>query len=514
MNGAESLLRTLVGAGLRVCFANPGTSEMHFVAALDRVGGMRGILGVFEGVVTGAADGYARMTGVPAVTLLHLGPGMANGLANMHNARRALSPMVNIVGDHASYHRRYNAPLTSDIEAAARPFSDWVRTASDALNVAADGAAAVAAARTPPGRIATLILPADAAWNTATGPCAVAAPGLPARPSGQNVLEAAAALRSGEPALLLLGGRATRADGLDLAGRICARTGARLRIPFCTARTEHGRGRVPVESIPYGVDQALAALTGIRHFILVGTEMPVAFFAYPDRPNLLYAPDAQEHVLAHPDQDLIVALEWLADELDARAMPAPLLDARAPQPATGPFAAAALGESIAALLPENAIVSDESLTIGRGFFAQANAALPHDWLSYTGGSIGLGMPLATGAAVACPDRKVVSLQADGSALYTLQSLWTQAREGLAITTVLFSNRSYAILRDELAKVGAGVAGSRALDLLDLGRPDIDWVGVARSLGVPGARVTDMEQFNRRFAEGLALPGPYLVEVVL
>jgi acetolactate synthase-1/2/3 large subunit len=514
MNGAESLLRTLIGAGLRVCFANPGTSEMQFVAALDRAPGMRGILGVFEGVVTGAADGYARMTGEPAVTLLHLGPGMANGLANMHNARRAFSPMVNIVGDHASYHRRYNAPLSSDIEAAAWPFSDWVRTASDAGSVAADGAAAVAAARTPPGRVATLILPADAAWNSAAGPCPVAPPAMPGLPSGENVLEAATALRSLEPSLLLLGGRASRADGLALAAQICARTGARLLIPFCNARTEHGRGRVAVESVPYGVDQAVQALAGIRHIILVGTEMPVAFFAYPDKPNLLYPPDAQRHVLAHPEQDLILALEWLGNELGARATPAPIGDRIPAQPATGPISAASLGASIAALLPENAIVADESLTMGRGFFGEANAAPPHDWLSYTGGSIGLGMPLATGAAVACPERKVVCLQADGSALYTLQALWTQAREGLDVTTVLFSNRSYAILRDELAKLGAGVAGGKALDLLDLGRPDIDWVGLARSLGVPGARVTDMDQFNRRYAEGLALPGPYLIEVVL
>jgi acetolactate synthase-1/2/3 large subunit len=173
-----------------------------------------------------------------------------------------------------------------------------------------------------------------------------------------------------------------------------------------------------------------------------------------------------------------------------------------------------LGQSIAALLPENAIVADEAVTTGRAFFTTTKATAPHDWLSNMGGSIGLGPPLATGAAVACPERKVVALQADGSAMYTVQALWTQAREQLDVTTVLFSNRTYQILRGELANVGAGNPGRKALDMLDLGNPDIDWVGLAKSLGVPGAQVTDMDQFNRRFAEGVGTPGPYLIEVVL
>ncbi|HEV2303403.1 MAG TPA: acetolactate synthase large subunit [Stellaceae bacterium] len=514
MNGAESLVRTLVGGGVATCFANPGTSEMHFVAALDRVEGMRCVLGLFEGVVTGAADGYARMTGGPAATLLHLGPGLANGLANIHNANKASSPMVNIVGDHATYHRQYDAPLTSDIEGLARPSSGWVKTSPDAKSVAADGAAAIAAARTPPGRIATLILPADTAWNEGAGPASVPPPPAPEPPAREAVAEAARALRSGEPALILLTGRAVRADGLALAGKIAAKTGARIIAQGSNARIERGRGRVPVERIPYVVDQALAVLEGLRHIILVGSKMPVAFFAYPDKPSLLYPPEAEGHVLARPEEDQILALEWLADELGARATPAPIVEGRPPAPATGAITPAALAASLGALLPENAIVTDEAVTTGRNFFAQTRAAAPHDWLANMGGSIGIGLPLATGAAVACPDRKVVALEADGSGMYTVQALWTLAREGLDITTVLFSNRSYAILRGELANVGAGNPGRKALDMLDLGRPDIDWVGLAKSLGVPGARVTEMADFNRRFVEGLATPGPYLVEVVL
>ena len=514
MNGAESLVRTLVGGGVNVCFANPGTSEMHFVAALDRVDGMRCVLGLFEGVVTGAADGYARMTDNPAATLLHLGPGLANGLANIHNANKASSPMVNIVGDHATYHRQYDAPLTSDIEGLARPSSHWVKTSPNAMSVAADGAAAIAAARTMPGQIASLILPADTAWNDGSGAVAVPAAVPPAAPAREAVAEAARILRSGEPTLILLTGRAVRADGLDLAGRIAAKTGARLIAQGSNARTQRGRGRVSVERIPYVVDQAVRVLAGLKHVILVGSKMPVAFFAYPDKPSVLTPPGCVGHVLARPDEDAIAALDALAEEVGARATAAPVTNDKASMLGTGAITSDALGASLGALLPENAIVADEAVTTGRGFFAPTKSAAPHDWLSNMGGSIGLGMPLATGAAVACPDRKVVCLEGDGSGMYTMQALWTQAREGLDVTTVLFSNRSYAILRGELANVGAGNPGRKALDMLDLGNPDIDWVGLAKSLGVPGARATNMEEFNRNFAAGLAAPGPYLVEVVI
>src|SRR6266446_3271096 len=480
MNGAESLVRTLVAGGVDVCFANPGTSEMHFVAALDRVEGMRCVLGLFEGVVTGAADGYARMTENPAATLLHLGPGMANGLANIHNANKASTPMVNIVGDHATYHRRYDAPLTTDIETAAKPFSRWVKTSPDARSVAADGAAAIAAARVPPGQIAILILPADTACNEGSGPAEV-----PAQVSSEAVAEAARVLRSGEPCLLLVTGRALRQEGLDLAGRIAAKTGARLIAQGSNARTQRGRGRVFVERVPYVVDQAVKVLAGLKHIILVGSKMPVAFFAYPDKPSLLAPPDAARHVLARPEADLIGALAALADAVGARSTPAPVANGPAPVPATGAITSEALGVSLAALLPENAIVVDEAVTTGRGFFAPTRAAAPHDWLSNMGGSIGMGMPVATGAAVACPERKVVCLEGDGSGMYTLAGMWTQARQGLDVTTLLFSNRSYAILRGELANVGAGNPGRKALDMLDLGHPDLDWVGLARAMGVPG-----------------------------
>ena len=482
MNGAESLVHTLVGGGVEVCFANPGTSEMHFVAALDRVDGMRCVLGLFEGVVTGAADGYYRMSDKAAATLLHLGSGLVNGLANIHNANRAMSGMVNIVGDHATYHRQYDAPLASDIEGLARPNSHWVKTSPDARGIVGDGALAIAAARQLPGKIATLILPADTAWNEGSGP---APPARPTPPSADAVEEAARVLRSGEPTLMLLTGRALREDGLAFAGKIADKTPTRLAAEGFNARTQRGRGRVSIERIPYVVDQALRVLAGLKHIILVGSKMPVAFFAYPDKPSKLYPDDCQGHVLTRPEDDQIAALEMLCDAVGAGQTPAPVVNGERPLPGSGAITSGALGASIGALLPENAVVADEAMTTGRGFFVPTKAAAPHDWLSNMGGSIGFGPPLATGAAIACPDRKVVGLQADGSAMYTVQALWTQAREGLDVTTVLFSNRAYHILKGELASVGAGNPGRKALDMLDLGHPDIDWVGLAKSLGVPG-----------------------------
>jgi acetolactate synthase-1/2/3 large subunit len=513
MNGAESLVETLAGAGVEVCFANPGTSEMHFVAALDRVGDVRCVLGLFEGVATGAADGYARMADKPAATLLHLGPGLANGLANIHNARRANTPMVNIVGDHATYHKEYDAPLTSDVEGVARPFSDWVRTSADSRSVARDGAAAVAAALAPPGQVATLILPADASWNEADGPASLPPVKARAPVASEAISEAARVLRSGEPTVLFLGGHALREPGLMLAGRIAAKSGARLLAQTHNARVERGAGRVAVDFLPYPVDDALAALADARHLVLVGSKAPVAFFAYPDKPSTLHPPQCEMHVLARPSEDDMGALEALAEELNAPKT-APLQVREKYSPSVGAVSAGAAATVVGALLPEGAVVVEEALTAAPAFLAQTRGAAPHDYLQLTGGAIGIGLPLATGAAVACPDRKVVCLQADGSAMYTVQALWTQAREGLDVTTVLLNNRSYAILKRELSNVGAEDAGRGALDMMELDWPALDWVVLARGMGVEAGRAKTVEELDRQLAIGLRSDGPYLIDLVL
>lgn len=516
MNGAHLLMKTLTANGVDVCFANPGTSEMHFVAALDDTEGMRCVLGLFEGTVTGAADGYARMTGRPAVTLLHLGPGMANGLSNLHNALRAQSPIVNVIGDHATYHRHLDAPLTSDIEGAARPFSHWVRTTADADSVAADTAAAVRESLRRPGRVASLILPADAAWNEPTAPVQISTITQPQpAPADSDAVDAvAAALSAGGRTALLLGPGATLSDPLESAGKIAAATGARLLTPTMTSRITRGAGRVPVERVPYAPEPASQFLAGIDTLVLVGAKAPVSFFAYPDKPSLLVDRNTRVIELARPDQDLQTALDALVDAVGAQQATAATSELDLPGLPSGDLTIAKLGAMIGALLPENAIVVDESITSGRALVPETEAARPHDWLVGTGGSIGYAMPVGVGAAIACPDRKVVVLESDGSAMYQLQALWTAAREGLDMLVLIFANRKYAILHHEMNNVGVPQFGEKARALLDLDNPEIDFAGLARSLGVPASKAATADELTAAIQAGLQAEGPALIEVLL
>jgi len=510
MNGAESLIRTLIASGVEVCFANAGTSEIHFVLALDKIEGMRCILGMAETVVTGCADGYARMAERPAMTLLHCGPGFANGIANLHNARRAHTPMLNIVGDQASYHRPFDPPLAADTEGLARAASHWVRTSGSARQVPLDGAEAVQAARTPPGQIATLIVPADVAWSEGGVPAMpLPVAGRP-RVAPEAVRKVAQILRAGEQVLLLLSGPALGEAGLFAAHRIGHASGANLRTPTQVPRMARGRGRVPVERVPYVVDTALRALSGLKHVILVGAKPPMGFFAYPGKPSLVTPRNCAVTVLARPEQDAVAALQEVADEIGApRVVPVKEAGPK-PRIARGRFESEAFGMTLAALLPENAIVADDSVTSGRSFFPATFNAAPHDWIQSTGGAIGHAFPCAAGAAVACPDRKVVCLQADGAGMYSLQALWTQAREKLDVVNIVFANRVYKILYGELRSTGA--EPGRASDtLFDLGRPDLDWVGLAKSVGVEAVSVETLEGFADTFRAACGRRGPFLIE---
>ena len=517
MIGAQALVASLTGAGVDVCFMNPGTSEMHFVGALDSVPEMRGVLALFEGVATGAADGYARIAGKPAAVLLHLGPGLANGLANLHNARRARTPVVVIVGAHATGHARYDAPLQSDIEALARTVSGWVHTSGTPRDLAQDAMRAVAAAQS--GQIATLVLPADVSWSEG-GAIAPPRASAPAPTLTQMVDQ-------GRPlsprTMLLLGGTALSERGLRAASRISAATGARLLAETFPARLERGAGVPGVDRLAYLAEQAEAQLAGVGNLILAGARSPVSFFAYPDKASDLVPAGCSVTVLAEPDQDTEAALELLADQVAAGTKPV-LVEAAPPPPADpGPLNAISLANTIAASLPEHAIISDEANTSGFALPMALAAAPRHTLLTLTGGSIGQGMPAATGAAIAAPDRPVLSLEADGSALYTIQALWTQARERLDVTTVLINNAAYAILRMELARTradqtGAGQTGARpgerAARMLDLSHPTPDFTQLSTGLGVPARRVTTAEELDRALREAYAEPGPHLIEAIV
>ncbi|MEV6640297.1 acetolactate synthase large subunit [Amycolatopsis sp. NPDC051371] len=513
MNGAQSLIRTLVDAGVEVCFANPGTSEMHFVAALDTVPEMRGVLALFEGVVTGAADGYARIAGKPAATLLHLGPGLGNGLANLHNARRAHTPIVNVVGDHATYHKQYDAPLESDIEALAGSLEGWVRRSEHTKDVGADAAAAVAAAQDAPGRVATLILPADASWGDGGETCAPVPPRVPQAVDATAVKDVAAVFGTGESVALLIGGAACREEGLRAASRIGAATGAKVFVETFPSRLERGAGLPTIERLGYLAEQVTYQLDGVKHLVVAGTKAPVSFFAYPGKPSDLVPEGAQVHTLAAVGQDVTRALNEVADLVAADTEPVLQQPSRPALP-TGPLTPQNWVDVIGALLPENAIIADEANTSGL-LLPTATAGAPrHDVLTLTGGAIGYGMPVATGAAVAGRGRPVLNLQSDGSALYTISALWTQARENLNVTTVLLNNRAYAILRLELQRVGAASGGPKANDLLDLSRPDMDFVKIAEGLGVPATRATTAEELAEQLQRAFAEPGPHLIDAVV
>lgn len=515
MNGAESLLRTASAAGIDLCLANPGTTEMPLVTAMDGEPGIRAVLGLFEGVVTGAADGFGRLAGRPAMTLLHLGPGFANGIANLHNARRAGTPVVNVIGDMATWHQPYDPPLSSDIASLARPVSDWFRATRRPEDVPGDMADAIAAATSHGGGIATLVVPADCLWSPSTPPA------LPRKPTPRSpvpdaaVAEAADALSRGRPTALLLGPSVLTADGLALAGRIAALTGARLLTEKFPARVERGRGLAAPERLGYFPEQAAASMAGLDTVVLVGARAPVTFFGYPDTPSLEVPPGVATLHLASRTDDALAALAAVLDRLpdtDATSAPAELPET--PELPSGQLTPEIAGAVLAALQPEGAVVVDEALTTSAAYWAAAAGSAPHTALSLTGGAIGQGLPSATGAALACPDRRVIAYQADGSGLYTAQSLWTMAKESLDVTVVVCANRRYRILQAEQRRDGVTEPGAASRRFTALDDPPVDWVSLAKGYGVEGRQVETAEQLTDALRTSFSEPGPRVIEALL
>ena len=511
MNGAESLIQAAVACGVEVCFANPGTTEMPFVAAFDKMAGMRGVLGLFEGVCTGAADGYGRMSDKPALTLLHLGPGFANGIANLNNARRANTPVVNIVGDQATWHLPYDAPLTSDIVSLATPVSGWVRENKTGETLTTDIAQAIAAAQQ--GQVATLIVPHDCQLSPVDYPSVELKLSPPPLVSSDAVIQAAQLLRRSSSAALFLGGKALRTAGLQQAGRIAAATGCQLISTTLIPRIDRGPHLPPVQRLPYFPQQAIEMLEAFDTLIFIGTKKPVTFFGYEGVPSMLVSEAQASYMLVTAEEDVVGAISALADELDALPTASILPTAALPEQPSGELTPEKLAAAIVRAQPENAIIVDEGVTTSRAFFDIAQAAKAHSHLG-TGGAIGFGMPAAIGAAIACPDRPVINIQADGSALYTVQALWTQARESLNITTLICNNNRYNILQFELLRAGFDIEGQYAQDLTRLDNPSIDWQHVAKGYGIPTVQVEKAEDLSRELERALAEPGPHVIELLL
>ncbi len=511
MNGAECLLATLQRNGVNLCVMNPGTSEIEFVSALDRVAGMRSVLCLFEGVCAAAADGYARMTGRPAATVYHMGPGLGNALAYLHNARKARSPLIAIVGQHTAQHLAYETPLKADIAGIARPVSGWLREIEDAGAIPAAASAAVSAALEPPGQVATLIVPTDCAWSEAGEPGPVVPRPVRRMPDAGKIREAVRILRGNEPAGVFLSGSALLGRGLDAAGRLAASTGARILTNRFFSRMERGRNRFAPERIPYFPEAAEPMLAGLKHMILVEAPPPVSFFGYLGRRGLVAPEDCAYYELASVAEDGQAALEALAEECGA-GRPALVVRERPGLPSGPHLTPAEVGRAVATLLPEGAIVSDEAVSLGETISECLDAAAPHDFLAVTGGAIGQGLPLALGAALACPDRKVVALEGDGSAMYTLQALWTMARERLDVVSVILANRRYRVLGIEMER--SGKTGKLAEEMIDIGRPDLDWVKLAEGMGVAATRAATVSEFVDQFGAAMREPGPRLIEAVL
>jgi acetolactate synthase-1/2/3 large subunit len=511
MNGAEYIIKAAKDSGIEVCFANPGTTELPLAVALDTVGGIRPVLCLFEGVCTGAADGYARMLQKPAMVLLHLGPGLANGIANLHNAKRAHSKIVTVVGEHSTWHRASDPPLAMNIESLAQTVSGWQRTCRSTDHPGQEMTDAIEAART--GQIATLIVPFDLQTKnyspSAVIPCNQVKPSV----GGNNVKSAAALLRGGKKVALVLGSKYIGRKELMAAARIKQACGCDLITDNFPARIERGAGLPDVSRIPYLPELAMDMLSKYEIFVFAGAKEPVAFFGYEGIPANYLKDGQKKFHLSTPDQDLLEALDMLADELDAPKVPGPgmVTSLKIPQIPTGALNSAKICQAIAALQPEGAIIVDEAVTTSLMYYPITAGVLPFDLMTLTGGAIGQGTPCATGAAIACPDRPVINFQADGAGMYTLQALWTQAREGLNVTTLICSNSSYDILKIEYGRLKV-TPGKSALRLTDLS--GIDWVSLGKGMGVPSVKATTADELSKELGRALNDQGPHLIQMMI
>ena len=515
MNASDALIKTLINNGAEVVFANPGTSEMHLVAAIDNHPEIRPVLGLFEGVVSGAADGYARMSGKSAVNLLHLGPGLGNSFANIHNANKALSPMLNIVGDHATYHLKYNAPLTSDLDNLAKSVSDWVGRSSSVDDLCNLGNEAWQMANLFPGQISTLIVPADCAWGEYKGK--IPAPFKTRSPLkiDDSLVPKSIEILKRKNSILFIGGKFLDEKCIKLAGQISSTTGCRIVTDTFVSRIRRGAGLPKVEQVPYFSEMAEEFLKNTSGVVFLGTNAPVSFFAYPGKKSYLLSEETEILELCTPGQDGLSALQALSDESDASSINKELIQEKITEyPTKGKLDSLSIGPLIGALIPEESIISDEAATSSLLVTPHTLGSKPLDWLSLTGGSIGQGLPLAVGAAIAEPDRPVITLHGDGGAMYTIQALWTQARESLNITNIIFVNNSYEILKIEMDRVGAVKTGDRAESMFSLKDPKINWLKLSQSLGVPGFEPSTIEEFTKVFTHSTKNPGPSLIIINL
>jgi len=510
MNGSECLVGTLINHGVDLLFTNPGTSEVGLLAEIGSSEQIRAVPVLFEGIAAGAADGYFRMTGRPAATMLHVGPGLANAWSALHNAAKARSGVVNIVGQLSEAHLELESPLKSDILALATSVSDVVRYPLSTARVGIDAKAAADAAKR--GKVATLVMANDVGWcdgaELATPPEAQDA-------DTHGALDPAAmtALKQGPRTLLLLGGLALDVGAQRDAAAIASATGCSVMIEWASARCERGGDLPSWARIPYPVDEAVRALVAYDTIVLCGATEPIAFFNYCNSPSRLAAPSTRVIDL-HPEG---------ADERPALSAARRALASDPARPCHPPAARYTYGApkspdpvsaAIAAALPQDAIIVNEAITSASDLFAASAAAPRHTWLDNLGGSIGFALPVSIGAAIGAPDRRVITLCGDGSTMYSPQGLWTIAREELDITVLVFANQAYKILVSELVRTSDTNLDDQAVSLLQLNNPEIRWTELAHSLGVASTRVSSCDQLKSALMSAFGTKGPRLIEVAI
>lgn len=510
MNGSECLVGTLINHGVDLLFTNPGTSEVGLLAEIGTSEQIRAVPVLFEGIAAGAADGYFRMTGCPAATMLHVGPGLANAWSALHNAAKARSGVVNIVGQLSEAHLEYESPLKSDLLALATSVSDVVRYPLSSARVGIDAHAAADAAKR--GKVATLVMANDVGWSDGAE---LATPPGAQNTDAHGALDPAAmtALKQGPRTLFLLGGLALDVGAQRDAAAIASATGCSVMIEWANARCERGGDLPSWARIPYPVDEAVRTLAAYDTIVLCGAAEPIAFFNYRNSPSRLAAPSARVIDLHAEGADVRLALgaarrALASDPARPCHPPASRYTYGAPK-SPDPVSAA-----IAAALPEDAIIVNEAITSASDLFAASAAAPRHTWLDNLGGSIGFALPAAIGAAIGAPGRRVIALCGDGSTMYSLQGLWTMARENLDITVLVFANRAYKILINELVQASDAHLNDRTFSLLQLDNPAIGWAKLSGSLGVDATRVHSFDQLKAALTLALDTQGPRLIEVVI
>ena len=514
MNGAAAFFKSIVDNGIDTIFACPGTSEMQVV---DEVGysNLRVVLCLFENSVTGMADGYARMLDKPALGMVHVTCGLTNALANMHNARIANSRMI-IFGGGVHVAHEVNEPVHSMLQRqpyVAQIAAQCVIEARSPDQLAAAATQALKASNDGAGKIVYVYGPNNAVWGESSfqGKLTSSAEQRQ-RVSTATISSIADTLKAGKKTAFILDNLALREEGLEILGRIAEGAGGRLFREWLPSRIAMGAGRVRTETLPYGGAEGRELLSEFDQIVLVGAKIPVCPFSYENQPWVKIPENCNVHTLATADHDILAALEELATQLDLPEKASNRYNRKPGEPPTGPLSGNSIVQSLSILMPADSIVLDEAMLENVMFPLLMDGAAPFDFMAACpGGAIGAGPPVACGAAIACPNRKVILLEGDFSLMQGNTALWSMAQHNLDICVINYNNEGSASLSTELARVRQGEAQPKSIELLRIRKPTIDYAAMAESMGVPASRAETAEEFHLQLTKAMSTKGPHFID---